>query len=578
MTDQPPDAIVLTAREREVLAMVAQGLTNREVGAALFISESTAGVHVSNIMAKLGAASRTEAATIAIRSGLVPGMAPPPSEPQPAPAEPAEPDFTAADHPPEPTGWWGRIKVQAARHPRTTTAALAIVVILGAVTAGLGFAVLTADPPAGVAGASPTPAASVSGADESPTATPAPSASGSASGSASPSAAASAGASGASTPSPVAAITPPPDLQPAGTWEAAASMVDPRWDASATLVDDGSVIVMGGLDTDTGIGCLRSVERYDPASNRWKDEAFMPDGRCSHSATLLDDGRILVAGGYFERPEDYRDPLPVTAAASIYDPETDGWTEVDPMSTARRNHRATLLDNGRVLVVGGLTTEGDPIATAEIFNPAQGGWSSTGSMSDPRPGMVFAELADGRVLVAGGQGGQRGTTALATAEVYDPASGTWDPVDDMRDARADASAMLLGNGKVLVFGGIIGNGLEEDDVTASAELFDASTEEWSATGSRSVASYHALAARLDNGDVLAVGGATLVGTSSELAPVERYDVSGGRWVFDGNPGQPRTGAFLVGLDDGTVLLGGGSRPSPDDFILASAERYEVQEP
>ncbi len=572
MNDQPPIAIELTAREREVLALVAQGLTNREVGAALFISESTAGVHVSNIMAKLGAASRTEAATIAIRSGLVPGMDPPPSEPQPAPGEPAEPAFTAADHPPEPAGWWGRIKVQAARHPRKTTAALAVVGILGAVTAGLGFAVLTADPPAEVAGARPTPPASVSDADEAPTATPAPSASGSASGSASPSAAASAGASGEPTPSPVAAITPPPDLQPAGTWTAAASMVDRRWNGSATLVDDGTVIVMGGYDWNDGIGCYRSVERYNPASNRWDDAAFMLEGRCDHSATLLGDGRILVAGGYVEGP------TTATTAASIYDPETDRWSEVNSMNTARRHHQATVLDNGRVLVVGGITTEGDPTATAEIFNPASGGWSATASMSDPRPGMVFAELADGRVLVAGGQGGQRGTTALATAEVYDPESGTWGPVEDMRDARADASAILLANGKVLVFGGIIGNGRNEDDVTASAELFDPDTENWTATGSRSVASYGALAARLDNGDVLAVGGGTLVGTRARLAPVERYDVRVGRWVFDANPGQPRAEAFLVGLDDGTVLLGGGSRPSPDDLILASAERYEVQEP
>jgi DNA-binding NarL/FixJ family response regulator len=60
----------LTPREREVLAMVADGLTNREIGSALFITESTAGVHVSNILGKLGVDSRTEAARYALQAGI----------------------------------------------------------------------------------------------------------------------------------------------------------------------------------------------------------------------------------------------------------------------------------------------------------------------------------------------------------------------------------------------------------------------------------------------------------------------------------------------------------------------------
>ena len=61
----------LTAREREILALVAEGRSNGEIGRLLFISTKTVSVHVSHVLAKLGAAGRTEAAAIARRDGLL---------------------------------------------------------------------------------------------------------------------------------------------------------------------------------------------------------------------------------------------------------------------------------------------------------------------------------------------------------------------------------------------------------------------------------------------------------------------------------------------------------------------------
>jgi DNA-binding NarL/FixJ family response regulator len=60
----------LTSREREVLRLIAEGRSNREIGQALFITPKTASVHVSNILAKLGVTSRTEAAAVAHREGI----------------------------------------------------------------------------------------------------------------------------------------------------------------------------------------------------------------------------------------------------------------------------------------------------------------------------------------------------------------------------------------------------------------------------------------------------------------------------------------------------------------------------
>lgn len=65
------DVVTLTGREQDVLRLVAQGWTNRRVGAALFISEKTVSVHLSNVMAKLGASGRTEAVSRAHRAGLL---------------------------------------------------------------------------------------------------------------------------------------------------------------------------------------------------------------------------------------------------------------------------------------------------------------------------------------------------------------------------------------------------------------------------------------------------------------------------------------------------------------------------
>jgi DNA-binding NarL/FixJ family response regulator len=62
----------LTDREREVLVLVAQGLSNQQIADSLVISERTARTHVSNILGKLGVASRTQAALLAIREGIAP--------------------------------------------------------------------------------------------------------------------------------------------------------------------------------------------------------------------------------------------------------------------------------------------------------------------------------------------------------------------------------------------------------------------------------------------------------------------------------------------------------------------------
>ena len=158
--------------------------------------------------------------------------------------------------------------------------------------------------------------------------------------------------------------------------------------------------------------------------------------RVGSTATLLEDGNVLVAGG--------DTGVGATASAELYDAETETWMPTSDMETARRGHAATRLNDGTVLVAGGDTGDGDT-ATAERYDPIEGLWSATGSMAIPRSGHTATLLPDGRVLV------ESGTDDGAPSEVYDPSTGEWsaaeddtaaDPAMSEEDGTVDAPALL----------------------------------------------------------------------------------------------------------------------------------------
>jgi hypothetical protein len=183
----------------------------------------------------------------------------------------------------------------------------------------------------------------------------------------------------------------------------------------------------------------------------------MTVGRFLHTATQLQDGRVLIVGGALTSASD-----PV-ATAEVYDPATGTFTMTGAMATAREQHTATLLADGRVLIVGGTTSTGTgdlhPTATVEVYDPSTGSFSVTGSMAEARTFHTATLLPNGKVLVAGG-GDEN-----STAEVYDPATGAFSTTGGMEIGRSGHTATLLPNGSVLVAGGGIFAGL------ASAELY-----------------------------------------------------------------------------------------------------------
>ncbi|HEX2698965.1 MAG TPA: kelch repeat-containing protein [Acidimicrobiales bacterium] len=304
----------------------------------------------------------------------------------------------------------------------------------------------------------------------------------------------------------------------AGTWVPAAPMPPPgRTGHTATVLPSGRVLVAGGL-TSAGADLLTpnadnlaSSVLYDPATNTWATGPDMNRARGRHTATPLGDGRVLVAGGFvneFELPGACQSPVP--GAAEIFDPAAGGgagaWTATAPRRFATVDHTANALPDGRVLVVGGYRGSryqfpslcaDDPvgqIATAEIFNPADGSWTEGPAPAIDRRGHTASSLPDGRVLVAGGTPCGSGDCVVNDVEIFDPALRKWSPGRSMLTARAYAGATVLPSGKVLVTGGQtpsdirLGRGIGHDTpLRASAETFDPTDGRWRSAGAMSTA-------------------------------------------------------------------------------------------
>ncbi|QQX87730.1 putative Ig domain-containing protein [Cupriavidus necator] len=340
-------------------------------------------------------------------------------------------------------------------------------------------------------------------------------------------------------------------IVPAGFWQPANNMGMARSDHTATLLTNGKVLIAGGADLagrPNGADIpLATAELYDPASGKWSATGSMATPREFYTATLLANGKVLVAGGY--------DGQLGTATAELYDPASRTWSAAGSMSTVRQNHTATLLPDGRLLVAGG--NPGG--ASAELYDPATGTWSPTGNMARIHAAGSAVLLPDGRVLVAGG-------TSAAVAELYDPATGTWSDAGTMTTPRAFLTATLLSNGKVLAVGGRDARNREQ----ATAELFDPGSRTWQATASMETARASQSATMLQDGEVLIAGGFRSTST------VERYDPATGAWSGVDSMTGPRLGHTATLLNNGVLLVVGGrdihGRNGRTSF-LASAELF-----
>ena len=310
---------------------------------------------------------------------------------------------------------------------------------------------------------------------------------------------------------------------------------------SATLLNNGKVLVAGGDCATIDCGyAVSGSESYDAVADVWTPKAKMKTPRFSHTATLLANGKVLVAGGYTKTSMSVQ---PSLATAELYDPATNTWSPAGTMSVARNQHVAVLLPNGKVLVAGGVRFPEalSNYQSVEIYDPASDSWSVTASTSTSHDRGTATVLQDGRVLIAGGQD--------SSAEIYDPATATWSPAANMSKVRTNHTATLLSNGKVLVTGGF-----STPASTSSAELYDPATNSW--TGAASMMNTRGLhtATLLPNGDVLVVGGSDNSGATAEI-----YHPASDSWTSTPNLTNTHIDHTTTLLPDSSVLVCGGWR-------------------
>jgi Galactose oxidase, central domain/Kelch motif len=243
------------------------------------------------------------------------------------------------------------------------------------------------------------------------------------------------------------------------TWSLANTMNGVRWQHTATLLGSGKVLVVGGLNKEGGAvfgpSCddiyAKTAETYNPLSDKWSTNGAVfgpsapPPARYLHTATRLDNGKVLVAGG-----ANFCATATENRTAYLFNDTPNPWWEVTGiLNASRMSPTATLLADGRVLVAGG-----NNLTSAETYDAQSGTWTTTlGSLSTARSQHTATLLGNGKVLVAGGF---NGTSTLASAELFDPTTTLWTTSESMSNARRMHTATLLGSGSVLLAGGASG--------------------------------------------------------------------------------------------------------------------------
>jgi signal peptidase I len=364
-------------------------------------------------------------------------------------------------------------------------------------------------------------------------------------------------------------VTPgPPDaasLAPVGAFAPTGWMTTPRLGHTATMLTDGRVLIAGGLPS-AGSGpakAMASAELYDPSTGSFDLTCPMSFARGRHTATSLADGRVFFVGG--SKPD---------ATADVYDPATCAFNAKGPLQVPRARATATLLRDGRVLVVGGDApsktpcpspepSAGGPTTVAELYLPSRGTFTPTGAIMSGLSGHAAALLGDGKVLIVGGSGS---CGRVHGADLYDPTTGTFSPIGAPETPLVSATAVTLATGNVLVVGGA-GDG-------GAAVQYAPDLRRFMPMGSMAHARTDGTAILLADGRVVFLGGSDAAGRA--ILEIEVFDPRVGSFQPASRLSTGRAGATATLLEDGRILVAGGG--VGDKLAVATADLYEPVQP
>jgi hypothetical protein len=307
---------------------------------------------------------------------------------------------------------------------------------------------------------------------------------------------------------------------------------------TATTLESGHVLLAGGI-TDGG-GSSASAELFDPGNNTVTQLGSLSERRAGHTATALPDGRILIAGGYNGE---------YLASLEVFEPKTKRFHPAGSLVEGRSGHTATLLPDGRVLFIGGIGRGWTFLRSAELYDPATSGAEPVGPMSVPRESHTATLLADGSVLIVGGHSGRRPNVEVyGSAELFSARSRRFESAGTLATARHKHDAIKLEDGRVFIIGGAD----RSDRVHfASTEIYNPHTGAFSHGPTMTHRRY-----KIAGTTILLPGGDVLV-TSGALA-AERLDAD--RWTFREIPGRlPAAYRFAAAarLRNGGVVIAGG---------------------
>lgn len=340
-----------------------------------------------------------------------------------------------------------------------------------------------------------------------------------------------------------------------GTLSRTGNLTAPRSGHTATLLPNGTVLIAGGYDN---IQTLSTLERYDPATGTFTSlSVTLATPRCFHSATLLPSGKILIAGGEF------------ASSAELFDPVSETSSSAGEMAEVRANHTATLLPNGMVLIAGG---EDGTVSTrsADLYDPINGTFSPTsGTLGAARSWHSATLLPNGTVVLAGGL---NGATTLDSSEFFDPGTGFFSFAGTMSSPRESHCATLLPGGTILLTGGW-NNNITTANALASAERFDYAAGSFLPLMDMNAGRAEHTATVLGNGFVLLAGGKN---SSGVLKTALLYNPQTGTFDPTGEMVAPRVNHTATLLLDGTVLITGGESQDSGGtyYTVSSAELYD----